>query len=130
MLFSYDSYNRIHYRNTNDCKIDLTDLTLNEDIIGYYLSAKYRVEDANSIRELDFPKIRLPINRNEVTVRTNIHGWPSPEVDIGFGFRDLYRPNSCADAYFTETVVNEKTREMTIAEIEERLGYKIKIVEE
>lgn len=123
-------YNEMYFRNNKDCEVKLTELKLHSDSLGYYLSAKYRVEDISSIRELDFPKIRLGVNPNKVGIRDDDGIWSHPKVDIGFGFLELNHQGGRPEVYFTETVIEDKTHEMTIAEIEKKLGYKIKIVGE
>ncbi len=117
------------YLGTLDYKVNLTDLTLNRDTFGYYLSAKYRIEDEHSIRELDIPKIRLRTTPKRVVIKTyDGVTWTRPEADIGFGFCELSHTGTKEAIYFTETVVEEKTHEMTLDEIEKKLGYKVKIV--
>lgn len=44
------------YGCVNDSNVKITDLTLNKDEIGYYLSSKFRVEDKHTIREVIIPK--------------------------------------------------------------------------
>lgn len=48
-------------------------------------------------------------------------------VDLGLHENMEVYPNKNGD-YFTLTVVKEKTHEMTMEEIEKKLGYKVKIV--
>lgn len=120
------------YRNAAGRNVELKELRLNhEKNIGYYLSAKYRVEDEHSIREVDIPKILLGVNPRFVAIRQEGDHWLRNEVDIGFGFCTLVGVDighGVNDTYFIETVVEEKTHEMTLDEIEKKLGYKVKIV--
>ena len=111
-------------------KIELLDLQLNTEENGYFLSAKYRIEDDNSIRELDIPRIKLPVYTNSMNIVSDNHyGNPEVSVDIGFGYCRLWRDCSREfPVYYTETVIEEKTHEMTLDEIEQKLGYKVKIV--
>lgn len=116
------------YCNTAYAKVELTDLVLKKDVNGcYYLGAKYRIEDENSIRELHIPKILLNVRPNNVIIN---YGEPClrPEVDIGFGYMPLFYEDPRNKAYCTEAVIKEKTHEMTLDEIEKKLGYKVKIV--
>ena len=48
-------------------------------------------------------------------------------IDMGFG-PCMVTKGGRANVYFTETVIEEKTHEMTLDEIEKKLGYKVKIV--
>ncbi len=114
------------YMNGKDNKVDLTELSFHSDECGYYLTAKYRVEDEHSVSELNFPKIRLRINPNYVAIRQEGDMWLETAVDIGFGYARL-EPDS-NNVYFTATVLEEKVQEMTMDEIEKKLGYKVKIV--
>ena len=109
-------------------KVDLTDLVLEKDVNGcYYLGAKYRIEDENSIRELRIPKMLLNVRPNNVIIRHD-KLCLMPEVNIGFGYMPLVYEDPRNKIFYTETVIEEKTHEMTLDEIEEKLGYKVKIV--
>ena len=119
----------MHYRKNSKTDVKLTELTLHKDSEGYYLSAKYLVEDKHSIRELDLPKIRLKVTPGHVAIQ-RLNDGPycgHMEADIGFGYLPL-APTGRNNAYFTETVLEEKTHKMTLEEIEKKLGYKVKIV--
>lgn len=123
-------FNNMHYRKNSNTNVNLTELTLHKDSEGYYLSAKYMVEDKHSIRELDLPRIRLKVVPGHVSIKQvneGLHGYV--EADLGFGYLPL-APSGRANAYYTETVLEEKTHEMTLEEIEKKLGYKVKIVSE
>lgn len=125
----------MYINGVNDTKVELTDLVLKKDKDGiYYLGAKYRVEDDKAVREVHIPKILLTVNRSNVTIRRDdcyredfIH-ISHPEVDIGFGYLPLCIDDPCNMTYFTETVIEEKIHELTLDEIEKKLGYKVKIV--
>lgn len=115
------------YHNENTKNTKLTDLSLGHDsFYGYYLSAKYRVEDEHSVRELEIPVIRLDISPNYVAIRQEGLVCPEYEADIGFGYLSLARMPEMP--YYTERILEEKTHEMTLDEIEKKLGYKVKIV--
>lgn len=122
------SENVISYSNIGGRNVKLSSLKLNSDSLGYYLSAKYNIENNESIRELDIPKIRLPVTMRAVTIRQEAGFYSHPEANIGFGFFELSHDGTRDEVYFTETVLKEKTKEMTIAEIEKELGYKVKII--
>lgn len=116
----------------NADKVDLTDLKFCQDERGYYMAAKFKVEDKHTIKELDVPKIRLRIKPDRVylraetcpyTYRTDV--W----IDLGFGCLPLeYVDHDGLNVMYTEKVLQEKYTEMTMDEIEKKLGYKVKIV--
>lgn len=124
------------YVDAADRKVTLTDLELKKDVYGnYYMAAKYRIEDTSSIRELSIPHIHLNISQSKAVIRMDyleicdkVTDLITPEADIGLGFMPLLMENPRNMAYFTETVLEEKTHEMTLDEIEKKLGYKVKIV--
>lgn len=121
--------NEVNYSpGTNCANVKLTSLTFNKDSSGYYLSAKYRVEDQYSIRELDIPKIRLRVRPDKIELREHGDFYRTVEANIGFGWLPLNHNGTVDEVYFTETVLEEKTHEMTLDEIEKKLGYKVKIV--
>ena len=122
-------HDEVHYAPGNNCaNVKLTNLSLDTDEIGYYLSAKYRVEDYNSVRELDIPKIRFRVSNNMVQIRRTGELYPQVQIDMGLGWMPVIHDGSDNEVYFTETVIEEKTHEMTLEEIEKKLGYKVKIV--
>ena len=98
---------------------------------GYFLSAKYMVEDKHSVRELHIPRIQLPISPSRVIIDTNIGDGAMLEhhIDMGFGrlpLQETYRGGR--HVLYTEKILEEKCTEMTLDEIENALGYKVKIV--
>ena len=107
----------------------LKDLKLHKDDCGYYLDATWTEENDRAIVEMRVPKIRLRL-RNA----------PSIEHEIYFD-KDLYMPTTIEfglgplviekdedDVCYTVNVIKEKIHEMTMDELEKKLGYKIKIV--
>lgn len=106
----------------NDVK--LNSLILHKSSVGYYLHAKYTVEDEHSIREIDIPKIHLRVDPHYVTIK---YEDDRAFADIGFGYVPLI-PTGRDCHYFTETILEEKTKEMTLEEIEKKLGHKVKII--
>lgn len=119
------------YGGANGSGVELKALTLDYDKdFGYYLSAKYRVEDEHSIREIDIPRIMLGVKPNFVAIRQDGDPWIRSEADIGFGYCLLGSVDfgNGINTNFIEHVLKEKTHEMTLDEIEKKLGYKVKIV--
>lgn len=106
-------------------EVDLIELTLAKDGLGYYLSPRYRVETSRDIKEIYIPKARLRIDGHQIMVEhdSRINNYIT---DLGFGKMNLYADDK-GHVYY-ETIVEEKTKEMTLEEIEEQLGHKVKII--
>jgi hypothetical protein len=126
--------NSVYYRSGcggNAGKVELKSLELKKDFNGYYLAAKFQVEDAHSVRELDIPHIQLCIDCSSVYIDVRDSDWDGERasVNLGFGKLPLNYGMSCGcRALFTEKILEEKYTEMTMDEIEKKLGYKVKIV--
>ena len=90
----------------------------------YYLSAKYEIVEGNYQYVLEVPRIFLPL-RNEPTISETCLGvdWEQEHL-INLGFGEL-QMTKIKDHYYTVTTIQE---ELTLEEIEKRLGYKVKIV--
>lgn len=134
----------------NERKHELKDILLFEEDGQYYLKLKYIIEDEHSVKELEIPRVVLPFT----------DGFPIVKRDFDYKEYDVYYDkvgrlvelpcmNLCTlstcgtklnlskgntrlskDVFFTERIIKEKHKEMTLAEIEKKLGYKIKIVAE
>lgn len=120
-----------------EAKHELKNIELFEEKGQYYLKLKYIIEDERRIKELEFPKVGIPFNKN-VYPNVDTH-WSyanrSCSLRAGcYGVESLpILPGETSEAnhvYYTEKTIKEKQTEMTIAEIEKKLGYKIKIVAE
>lgn len=110
--------------------MQLKDLQLYKENNHYYLAAKILYDDNNGFYEVYIPKIALPINDHfEVHLTSGYYNYQ--ELDIDFGFGKLYAmPTDGQDKMVYFTCIEEKVHEMTLAEIEKALGYKIKLKEE
>ena len=119
--------NTLIYNEGGGSTVELTDLTLSYDKKDdyYYLSAGYRYEDNGVIKYIYIPKALLPIDKHRVTIEHSIDR-AFPVCDIGFGELNLLRNSD--GQYMLERVIEEKIHEMTLDEIEKKLGYKVKIV--
>lgn len=102
----------------------LSDLKVNKDEKGFYLSAEYIFEDGYSTKKLTVPKIRLD----------DLHCSPCFGATCDGVYLDTancrYWLEPVNKQYYTVIVIEEKAKEMTLSEIEKRLGYKVKIVSE
>lgn len=98
----------------------------------YYLSITFTVEAEEAIYEYHIPKVHLPICDfdNPVITRypTNRYGAEEMYIDIGFG-KLLVIPDKDNIHYVTRKI-KDKTKKMTLKEIEKKLGYKIELVSE
>jgi hypothetical protein len=91
----------------------------------YYLTPTYRIEDDSKIVEETLYKIPLPLNNFSIITRE--YDDSGCHVDIGYG--PIYIPSSRGDILSSSKVLEEKVQELTVEEIEKRLGYKVKIVD-
>ena len=120
----------IHHCSDLNHKIDLIDVKLRKDeSLGYCIGVTYRIETPEQIREVRIPKIQLRINHHEFTMKTwyEEYGFDTGVVaDVGFGECEVCE--SQRGDYYTDTIIETKTKEMTLEEIEKKLGHKVKIV--
>ena len=114
---------------------ELVDLQLHKEELEksaetYYLSATYRYENDRGIYEVTIPKILLPIR--DVIMKTPMSAthirYAETFVDIGFG--DLLVLPDDDGRMIYEKLIEEKVHDMTVTEIEKKLGYKIRVVSE
>lgn len=120
----------IHHCSDLNHKVDLVDVELHKDeTSGYCVGVTYRIETPEQIRELRIPNIRLRINPHELTIKTwhEEYGYDSGVVaDVGFGECEVREDQN--RHYYTDAIIKTKTKEMTLEEIEKKLGHKVKIV--
>lgn len=103
------------------CKIKELNLRKAETgYYGYYLDVVIRSEDQSFITETH-TTLELPIKENEISVEVY-----NGEKFLNLGFGSL----RCAYGLYETRVIKEKQHEMTLADIEKKLGYKIKLVSE
>ena len=110
---------RLEFQNVEDINI-----SFNKDIYSYVINISYRHTDREG--NVDIISIRdLPITINPYPIvnrNFSCYGCET-SIDLGFGSLDFSEITS------EETRrIHTVTKEMTIEEIEEKLGYKIKIV--
>ena len=108
-----------------DSKVKLTKAKLNNDEYGYSLALTYEVETLAEVQKVHFPRVQLSIEPMEFVIEHS-HGGFAPRVDFGFGMTSLFPGDD--GHYFTTEIVKTKTKEMTLEEIEKKLGHKVKIV--
>lgn len=108
-----------------------------------YLKLVYEYEDERGVHELIIPKIDLEIRTDCLpTISHDYYAGPMDILnyyinrgsDTFILLRDdvVVRKNgvrlACENAAYVINTLKEKPKEMTIAEIEKKLGYKVKLV--
>ena len=118
-------------------KHELKDIQLYEENGQYYLRLKYIIEDDHKIEELEIPKVVIPVNSHalpHLNYECNYSGAEHCELCAGGGcdsIRVFKGDTSEANhVYYTTKTIKEKSIELTLSEIEKKLGYKIKIISE
>lgn len=109
----------------------LTNLELYKDNGGYFMRAEYLVETDTMIKQIRVPKIEFDVDTKYLEFifedgRTHIDLGMMGYCPVCLG-RDKKTGKTVE---IIEEIIEEKTKEMTIAEIEKKLGHKIKIVSE
>ncbi len=121
-----------------DCKVFEKDNRL-------YLKLVYEYEDDHGIYELIIPKIDLEI-RTDFLPTIGHDSYTGPMDILNYYVNSFYHTFSllrddvevkkngetltCEKAAYVINTLKEKRKEMTIAEIEKKLGYKVKLVSE
>lgn len=115
-------------------KTHLEKLELHEEILDkktnsrrHYLSATYIQETDAKIERITILKIDLPVAYFTEPVMTFTANCLGPTVFIDMGFGDL-AIHQVDGKFYTIDTIKEKTVDMTMAEIEKKLGHKIRII--
>lgn len=110
-----------------------------------YLKLVYKYEDDRGIHELIIPKLDLEIRTDHLPIINHdscvgpmdiLNCYINRYTDVFRLFRDdvIVRKNGerhmCPNAAYVINTLKEKPKEMTIAEIEKKLRYKVKVVSE
>lgn len=97
--------------------------------VEYYLSAVYHDENDAGIYEITIPHIHLPLNEGLMIIQYNKYLQYEPDkVDLGFGELPML-PDENGHMYY-QKLIKEKVHDLTLSEIEKKLGYKVRIVGE
>ena len=105
--------------------VENINISFNKDIYSYVINISYRHTDREG--NVDIISIRdlpITINTYPIVKRNFSYYGCEKSIDLGFGSLDFYPGITSEETRRIHTV----TKEMTIEEIEEKLGYKIKIV--
>ena len=122
----------MHFNYNNDRKegrkVDIQSCKLKKDVWGYSLDLTYLIETPSEIQKLHIPRLILPLYGKDVRIDVDhaYFGDTLYTADIGFGNCRLLLDDR--GAAFTIETVETKTKEMTLEEIEKKLGHKVKIV--
>ena len=115
-----DKMSKLESQNVEDINI-----SFNKDINSYVINISYRHTDREG--NVDIISIRdLPINVKPYPDFNIAYYGCEKSIDLGFGSLEFYPGITSEETRRIHTV----TKEMTIDEIEKKLGYKIKIVKE
>ena len=120
-------------------KIKVKKAKLYEEHGRYYIDVTYLAENERWIKEIHMPMLPIPLEKWTGNIDTEYLGTPVYNVPyrekVSVKLGDLLMPLLKSDrggyseeVYFTEKTIEEKVQEMTIDEIEKKLGLKIKIV--
>lgn len=115
---------------TDNANVELKDVKLIKNCYGYCLDVTYHIEDAAKIRELHIPYLQLPLSLDRVKIR-NEQGMYHNRYIAECGLSEVKMFGTVAaniGECFTIKTIKEKTKEMTLEEIEKKLGHKVKIV--
>lgn len=115
---------------TDKAKVELKNVKLIKNCYGYCLDVTYHIEDDAKIQELHIPYLQLPINSSKITIRNDWDPYYNRyTADVGLREVKMFGTVSeNAGECFTIKTIKEKTKEMTLEEIEKKLGHKVKIV--
>lgn len=91
----------------------------------YYINLSVIIETESSVDRCK-AKLELPFNMDAVKISREMCGYGTYGTFVDFGFGDL----RCVDDKVEYENIRKKEREMTLSDIERKLGYKIKLVNE
>lgn len=111
---------------------ELKSLELFQENGKFYLKFIYEYEDMNGVYELTLPKVELPIdvkNIPKIEEDCDLSSVMIRKNYIVFGKNNVLwlQPDKKQHVYYLK-LLEDKRVELTMEEIEKRLGYKIKIV--
>ena len=125
------------FKSMPNSNITLTGYTLHQADGRIWASLTYTIEDDNEIVDITIPKVDLniPIKPNVLGIDAIYAPWGHIDAvlldidDRRFCISEGYTIEA-NNVFYTEKVIEEKRRDMTLKEIEEKLGFKVKLVSE
>ena len=131
---------QLKFMDSKDNQIKLTDVNLVKECENYYLSLRYTGENNKEKYQLDIPRVILPLSKHTVTInRECYHDYdllsprdasfftPDMKLQMNNGSLMKLQADSTGATYILK-IIETKTQEMTLEEIEKQLGHKVKIV--
>lgn len=95
----------------------------------WYLKLEYRCEDEAGVYKITYPKVLIGLPNHPYLKQT--FGWfPGCEAQrLPSKFEDgfLVLPDKSGNFFYQETI-SKKTHDMTLKEIEKKLGYSVRII--
>lgn len=104
----------------------------------YRASVRYQYEDEKGLWEMVADNVVLPVCRSGFIITNRVDPYPYTnrvdpypydeyvQIDFGLGPCDIV--SSEKDLGIRATLISEKIHEMTVEEIEEKLGYRVRII--
>ena len=105
----------------------IKDVKLVQEEETYYLDLTYECEDEKAVYVMNIPRVELPCFDDPHINVTNYDGVTDATIRFTGGVCIPIHEDE-NEVLFSKVVVERKTHKMTIAEIEEKLGYGIEIV--
>lgn len=103
--------------------VRLKSFTTYEEDGLYFAHIVYQYEDNRGLWEMTFPKVRIPVEPSNFELELGPDG---RTLDFGLGKCCMYPVGM--GVYARKVLIEEKIHEMTVEEIEEKLGYRVRIV--
>lgn len=91
----------------------------------YYINFSMIIETESSVDRYK-TKLELPLNMDTIKISREMCGYGTYGTFVDLGFGDL----RCVDDKVEYENICKKEHEMTLSDIERKLGYKIKLVSE
>lgn len=112
-------------------KIEVKKAKMYEEHDKYYIDVTYLYEDDRFVKEIRFPKIHIPLTefRGDIDHVPVDRRWQPFGMETRILLGNLSMPLCEKNGVtYEEHIIEEKVQEMTLEEIEKKLGQKIKIV--
>lgn len=107
-------------------KIKVENARLYEEDGKFYIDVTYLYEDDEVVKRIRFPKIRIPV---ELFKGSNYRVFLSSSTYyVKLGGYNLFAERNKDGVCYIEEIVEERPIEMTLDELEKKLGHKIKII--
>lgn len=103
--------------------VRLKSFTTYEEDGLYFAHIVYQYEDNKGLWELTVPKVRIPVEPYYFELELDPDGGT---LNFGLGECRMYPVDT--NAYARKVLIEEKIHDMTVEEIEEKLGYRVRIV--